>query len=727
VFSAGQVGELAARLLPDLARRMPLAIHSRRIPPIDRSLAPRIVLELNQLDGGLSVLPSLVYGAPPSVRIDGGRMVYLRGAVPIRDEAAEQRLFHGLRDDLGLVPGRRMTVTGPDLLAFAAKLKRFRGGMTGDGARLLNPSLRLRPALKIEAESKSGRPEVRLDFTFEVQGSSGEGPATVDAGAVLDAFRAGLDLVPLEGGGWAPLPSEFLSMQGHLISDLLAARAADGRLAPHALPQLSALCEALEQPPPPGLDRLRPLVEGFSMLPPARLPADLCAALRPYQLEGVRWLQFLKDAGLGGILADDMGLGKTLETLCVLGRRSLVVCPTSVLPNWRAEIARFRPALRVAVYHGPCRALDESADVTLTTYALLRLDAGPLSEPTWDAVVLDEAQTIKNPESQVARAAFALRGDFRLALSGTPVENRLEDLWSAMHFANPGLLGGRREFSERFGQAVAEARPDAAQRLRRKIRPFVLRRLKSEVAADLPPRSESVVRVALDDRERAIYDAVFAASRAEVLSLLGEGGSVLRALEALLRLRQAACHPGLVPGQVAKSSSKIERLVEALVTAVEDGHKALVFSQWTSLLDLLEPSLRNAGIAFERLDGSTADRGAVTARFQSEGGAPVMILSLKAGGVGLNLTAADHVFLVDPWWNPAVEAQAADRAHRLGQQRPVFVYRMIAEGTVEERILELQESKRALFEAAFGEGSGAAGLTREDLLALFISPPSRTG
>jgi SNF2 family DNA or RNA helicase len=246
----------------------------------------------------------------------------------------------------------------------------------------------------------------------------------------------------------------------------------------------------------------------------------------------------------------------------------------------------------------------------------------------------------------------------------------------------------------------------------------VLRRLKKEVAPELPPRTDSVLHVSLDDRERSIYDAVFAATRAEVVTLLNEGGSVLKALEALLRLRQAACHPALVPGQQASTSTKLEALVDALNNAVAEGHKALVFSQWTSLLDLIEPHLVTSGIAFERLDGSTPDRGAVTQRFQSAEGAPVMLISLKAGGTGLNLTAADHVFLLDPWWNPAVEAQAADRAHRIGQERPVFVYRLVSQGTVEEKILVLQDKKRALYDAALGEAGAASSITRDDLMEL---------
>jgi len=718
-YGPEQLGEVASRVLPEMARRLPVEVRSKRLPPIDRELKPRVQLELQQLEAGLSVLPTLVYGAPPSVRIDNGRMVYLRGSVPLRDEAAEQRLVHQLRDELNLVPGRRLTVQGQEMVRWADKLRRWRGDLTGDAAGLVSPDVRLRPLLRVEGSATgAGVPDVRFTLEFQVEGGKGE-PRTVDAAAVIRAWSEGLGLVPLEGGGWAPLPRDWLDKNGQRVADLLSARQADGKVSNHALPELSALCETLEQPPPPGLDRLAPMIEGFEKLPPPVLPGDLTATLRPYQQQGVSWLSFLRSAGLGGILADDMGLGKTLQTLCVLGSRSLVVCPTSVLPNWASELQRFRPSLKVCTYHGPGRTLDESADVTLTTYSILRLDAAVLSGRTWDAVVLDEAQAIKNPESQVARAAFGLKANFRLALSGTPLENRLEELWSLMHYANPGLLGGRRQFDDRVARPIADGQTAVAEQLRRRLRPFILRRLKRDVAPELPPRTESVMHVSLDERERSVYDAVMAATRKEVVALLNEGGSVIKALEALLRLRQAACHPALVPGQQANTSSKVQTLVEALSTAVSEGHKALVFSQWTSLLDLIETPLKGAGITFERLDGSTPNRGEVTARFQGSDGAPVMLMSLKAGGTGLNLTAADHVFLMDPWWNPQVEAQAADRAHRIGQERPVMVYRLVAQGTVEERILGLQEKKRALFEAALSEAAAATAITREDLLELF--------
>ncbi len=442
--------------------------------------------------------------------------------------------------------------------------------------------------------------------------------------------------------------------------------------------------------------------------------------LRSYQRRGVDWLVFLRRAGLGALLADDMGLGKTLQALCAIDGRTLVVAPTSVLHGWMREIERFRPELRHALYHGPGRTLDPDADVTITSYALLRQDVDTLAKEHWAGVILDEAQAIKNPDSQIAQAAFRLEADARLALTGTPVENRLEELWSQLHFLNPGLLGGRSDFRERYARPIAEGDAERAERLRQRIRPFVLRRLKSEVAPELPPLAEIVLDCELSPEERAVYDSVRAATVREVVERLRAGGSVMAALEALLRLRQAACHPSLVPGQSDRtgSSSKLETLFARLEQAVADGHRALVFSQWTSLLDRVEPGLREREIDWLRLDGSVGDRGSLVERFQSEEGPPVMLLSLRAGGTGLNLTAADHVFLLDPWWNPAVEAQAADRAHRIGQQRPVVLHRLIARGTVEEGILALHERKRALANAALEDAEGRSTLTREDLLDL---------
>jgi superfamily II DNA or RNA helicase len=712
-FSPGQLGELVSEVLPGIEKRVPVEIKTRRLPRAGGAGKPRIQIELTQKDHTLSVVARLVYGDPPEARIDDGKLVMLGARVPDRDEPAERELVTKLRTELHLVPGRTVGFDGPDAVRFAQKLQAWRGGgAEGAAPRDLFRKGALVPRVHVDDD------RFDVDFALDGEGDGPEATHGASAEAVLRAWRDGLGLVPLDDGGWAPIPTAFLDRHGARIVDLLAARREDGRVAKAALPALVELCDDLDRPRPTSYAKLAPLLEGFERIPDAKLPADLTAELRHYQHAGVSWLAFLREAGMGAVLADDMGLGKTLQALCALRGRTLVVCPRSVVHNWAAEIRRFRPALRVSTYHGPQRSLDRAADVTLTTYAILRLDADALAKEQWDTVILDEAQAIKNPDSQVARAAYELQAAFRMALSGTPVENRLDELWSQLHFTNRGLLAGRSAFDDRFARPIAAGDPGAAERLRRKIRPFVLRRLKKEVAPELPPRVEAVLYCELDEQERAVYDVVRAAAQKEVVARLAEGASVLAALEALLRLRQAACHPSLVPGQSASTSSKVERLVEALVDAVADGHKALVFSQWTSLLDLVEPHLEREGIGFLRLDGSTRDREGVVAGFQDERGPKVMLLSLKAGGTGLNLTAADHVFLMDPWWNPAVEDQAADRAHRIGQDKPVMVYRLVAKDTVEEGIVALQERKRALAETALGEAGQAAAITRDDLIAL---------
>jgi superfamily II DNA or RNA helicase len=711
-FGHAQETELVTNVLPELEKKLFVTIATRRLPRKALGARARIAMDLSHRGHTLSVLPTLVYGNPPMARVDGAEMVLIGNEVPVRRVEVERELLRRLRDELNLVPGRRVDLDGADAIRFASKLRAWQQG-TGDET---YSAVFEERALKARLEFEDGV----FDVVFECESEADVGTPTrrAEAAAVIRAWQDGLDLVPLEGGGWAPLPVDWLAKHGHRVADLLVARNKDGRLQRAALPELGALCEALDVPKPLGLEKLTPLVQGFEKIPRAELPAGVTATLRHYQEHGYDWLAFLRDAELGAVLADDMGLGKTLQTICALRGRCLVICPKSVVYNWIDEIARFRPTMRATIYHGAKRELDPQADITLTTYAVLRLDAERLAAETWDAVVLDEAQAIKNETSQTAQAAFDLRGAFRVALSGTPIENRLEELWSVMHFANPGLLGGRADFQLRYAGPIASGDASAAERLRAKIRPFVLRRMKREVLPELPLRTDAVLHVELDEVERGVYEAIRVATKKDLVAKLSQGGGVLAALEALLRLRQAACHAALVPGQRAETSSKVERLIEALEEATADGHKALVFSQWTGLLDLVEPHLHGANVHFTRLDGSTRDRAGVVAQFQDEAGPPVMLVSLKAGGTGLNLTAADHVFLMDPWWNPAVEDQAADRAHRIGQDRPVMVYRMVARDTVEERILSLQGRKRALAEVALGAGDHAGGITRDDLLAL---------
>jgi superfamily II DNA or RNA helicase len=701
-FAPEEVSRLVSEVLPSLSQRLHVEVRTKRLPDTQVG-PPRLRIEVERRGDGLRVLPSLVYGAGPNSRVDGEKLVHLSGAVPLRDEAAERRLIVQLRRDLELAPGWPATLSPTEAIELNERLKGFDGEVVGRDHEQFFDAGALEPRLDLDPD--------HFDLAFEASHKGARRRA--DPAAVLRAWQAGQPLVPLLDGGFATPPDAWLKQHASRVADLVAARGEGGALPTCALPDLAKLCADLGEPPPAGLDRLRALLEGFDGLPEAELPGDLSAELRPYQRRGVSWLAFLRDAGLGALLADDMGLGKTIQALCALRGRSLVVCPTSVLYVWADEIRRFRPGLRCAVYHGSKRELDPQADVTLTTYALLRLDAERLLRETWDTAILDEAQAIKNPASQSARAAYALRADFRLT-----IENRLEELWSQLHFSNPALLGRQDDFRSRYVRPILEGETGAAARLRDRIRPFVLRRLKQEVAPELPPRTEGVLHCELAPSERAVYDAVRAASREDVVARLRAGGSVLEALEVLLRLRQAACHPSLVPGQNAEISSKVEVLLEVLDEVVAERHKALVFSQWTSLLDLLEPHLRAAELPFLRLDGSTRDRGRVVEGFQDADGPPLLLISLRAGGTGLNLTAADHVFLLDPWWNPAVEDQAADRTHRIGQDRPVSVYRLVARDTVEERILLLQARKRELADAALGEADRATSITRDELLAL---------
>ena len=420
--------------------------------------------------------------------------------------------------------------------------------------------------------------ESGFDLDFRAESGSGQVLA-LPADRVVRAWQSGTYALEGLDGGLAWLPQDWLARHGPILEQFVAARAAGGKLPQWARPAAAALCQALDAPPPPELAGLAALAYGSAEVPAAALPAGLRAELRDYQKQGVDWLCLLRDAGIGALLADDMGLGKTLQTLCAVAGRTLVIAPTSTLHNWAAEAARFRPDLRVGLYHGPKRGLDPGVDVTLTSYAVLRLDRELLAQESWDTLVLDEAQAIKEPTTATAAAAFSLHARWRVALSGTPVENRLTELWSLCHFLNPGLLGGRKDFIARHARRIEAGNERAARELQAKIRPFVLRRRKSEVARELPPRTDLVLRCTLDPQERAVYDSLRLATQTELALRLAAGLDTIEALELLLRLRQAACHVALVPGQQAARSSKLDLLLEQLTEIIGAGHRALVFSQ----------------------------------------------------------------------------------------------------------------------------------------------------
>lgn len=551
---------------------------------------------------------------------------------------------------------------------------------------------------------------------LEMRGGIDFGDGLVPLPRLLAAAKRGASAVRLDDGTYGLLPREWLERYtvltelGEVEGDAIRFRLAQAALVEALLRERGEEAEA-------ALAEVRSAWSSFSGAGPADPPEGFVGTLRDYQRIGLGWLRGLRELGLGGCLADDMGLGKTVQVLALLAERagadsapSLVVAPRSLLFNWEAESARFAPDLRVRSHHGTGRARATGdftgADVFLTTYGTLRQDVELLAQVPFDLVVLDESQAIKNADTSTAKCARALRARQRLVMTGTPVENRIEDLFSQFSFLNPGLFGS--------GSLASRLEAGDARAIGKALRPLILRRTKSQVAKELPPKTEQTLYCELGEEQRRDYDHLRDFYRQE---LGKEGKGRFDVLSALLRLRQTACHAGLVsPAGDQIPSAKLDLLFAELATLREEGRKALVFSQFTSLLRRVERELVAQGMGYCYLDGGTKDRGEVVRRFQEEADLGVFLISLKAGGVGLNLTAADTVFLLDPWWNPAAESQAIDRTYRIGQDQPVFAYRLIARDTVEEKVLALQERKRALAAAVVGSEEGfAAALTLDDL------------
>src|SRR5690606_153616 len=462
------------------------------------------------------------------------------------------------------------------------------------------------------------------------------------------------------------------------------------------------------------------------------VPDEMTHVLRSYQAEGYRWLACLSELGLGACLADDMGLGKTVQLLALLLNRAaagpaLVVAPTSVCSCWVAEARRFAPSLRPIEYMGSDRAGVLSAvgpgSIIVCSYGLLQQDTDALSDIEWGTVVLDEAQFIKNPESLRAKAAYRLPAGFRVVSTGTPVENHLGDLWSIFHFLNPELLGTWKTFQQRYGRPI-EREGDEATRtaLRELVRPYVLRRTKAQVLRDLPPITTVRHEVRLSEAETQQYTLLRKQIWNKLHSTSTKRHTKIEILAEITRLRRFCCHPRLVFPDAELDSSKIETFLELVEELRENDHRALVFSQFVDFLGIVRGQLDDRNIPYLYLDGSTprAARKQRVDEFQ-EGNSPLFLISLKAGGFGLNLTAADYVIHLDPWWNPAVEAQATDRAHRIGQDRPVTVYRLVTKDTIEERIVGLHEEKRALAEAVLDGDKAATALPTDELLELIAA------
>ena len=674
--------------------------------------------------------PSPLAFLPPAR--SGGRPRVVRRDIGL-EMAAVQRVL-----DLGF----EVDESGEELVAHGADAIAFWTGGLGELPEewdryvpddLVSVTIR-ETRVSAHARVSSGVDWLSLQMSFDAEG------VVVAEDELRACLERGRHIVKLEDGSYAPVDPDEV---GGVLERMAEIYATSGRQKKLPLSQAGRVQDLMEMVGQAKVStsarQLFDQLGDLEAVPAIPKPRTVKATLRPYQKEGFSWLVFLHQLGSGGILADDMGLGKTLEAIALLAwaknkekqKLNLVVAPTSVVPNWEREIAKFAPGLKAVIWQGQHRhkRKDElqDADVMITSYALLRRDEDLLAELDFRYVILDEAQHIKNPMSQTARAAKKLPSDRRLALTGTPIENRLSEIWSIMDFVSPGLLGKLKEFEERVARPIDRGDEETARKLRSTIQPFVLRRTKAEVAKDLPEKIEQEIVVPLAESQSTLYKQIVTEVRKSVLSEVQAKGiakSQIQILAALTRLRQVACDPRLMKLEGKEfenaDSGKLAALREIVAEAIEGGHRVLVFSQFVSMLTLIRRALEEDGVAYEYLDGSTKDRLDKVDHFNDDESVPVFLISLKAGGTGLNLTGADTVIHFDPWWNPAVEDQATDRAHRIGQTKVVTVYRLIAEGTVEEKILQLSAKKRALVSNVLSsEGSPLKGLTRADVDDLF--------
>lgn len=680
-------------------------------------------------------------GMTPPVIVKSPEPGHKRAKCIRTDIAAQQIAASSLRA-LGLLPddeGRGFSVRGEGAIKFWTEGI----GQLPEDWDLFVPDdlvdIQMRnESLSASARVGSGVDWLSLRLSFESEG------VAVTQEELATCLSEGRKYVRLSDGSYATIDVEKVRQVLLRQAEILATSGGIGGKLP--LSQAGRIQELLEQvgrtAVSDGAKDVFKKLRDIDEIKLVKKPRNLKAQLRPYQEQGFQWLSFLHEIGSGGILADDMGLGKTLQTLALLlsvkaadekagnDFQALIVAPTSVVTNWLREMDKFAPSLKYALWHGGDRKERESelddADVIVTSYALLRRDEELLSQRKLRYAILDEAQNIKNPLSATARAAKRLKSERRLALSGTPIENRLSEIWSIFDFVSPGLLGPLDKFEERYARPIDNGDEKAAKRLRATIHPFILRRTKSEVAKDLPEKIEMDQICELMGEQGNLYSAVLKEVRQQVLGEVEKQGlakAQIQILAGLTRLRQAACDPRLLglPREFGDDDSgKLVALREIVQTSIAGGHRVLVFSQFVSMLKLIRQALDQDKVSYEYLDGSTKDRQACVENFQAENGPSVFLISLKAGGSGLNLTAADTVIHFDPWWNPAVEDQATDRAHRIGQTRVVTMYRLIAKGTIEEKILELGGKKRELVGAVLSEDAGGAKrLTKADVEQLF--------
>jgi superfamily II DNA or RNA helicase len=683
--------------------------------------------------GRLCCALSFDYGYTPVPHEQPGPAVFdsPRRKIVHRDKHFEAQALAHLRE-LGFRPNKDDHSPPHELRLLPRRLPAAVAALTAHGWQVEVSGKAYRQPGKIHMRVSSG-----IDW-FELHGEAEFDGITLPLPRLLRAIRAGQTTIVLDDGSLGILPEQWLKRCGLLAAVAETPDKPDEPIQ-FTRKQVGLLDALLAGMPAVSIDeafaQARDELRRFEGIQPLDPPASFDGSLRPYQRDGLGWLNFLRSFGFSGCLADDMGLGKTVQVLALLEQRrllrqseslapSLVVAPRSLIFNWRQEAARFTPQLRVLDHASANRAKGadhfRDFDLILTTYGTLRNDAAQWKDFRFDYVVLDEAQAIKNAASESARAARLLRADHRLALSGTPVQNHLGDLWSLLEFLNPGMLGASRAFASLTASADRAVSAETRQLLSQALRPFILRRTKEQVARDLPEKFEQTIFCELDGPQRSLYDELKEHYRQALLGRIEREGlakSKLQVLEALLRLRQAACHPGLLnKSRLDDASAKLETLMPRIAEVIDEGHKVIVFSQFTSFLAIVRKKLDEQGTIYEYLDGKTRDRQQRVERFQTDPDCRLFLISLKAGGLGLNLTAAQYVFLLDPWWNPAIEAQAIDRAHRIGQTRQVFAYRLIARDTVEEKVLALQKSKRDLADAIINaDNSVIASLGRDDL------------
>ncbi len=592
------------------------------------------------------------------------------------------------------------------------------------------------PNVVANVEADESKKWFNLDISVEYE------DIRVPIEKIWKAWTQGKRYVQLKDGSYTSLPESWIKKLGHKLQ----AMGYDPEKPPkkkflnHEVPVLDNILDDIEQVQSDTFwTELREKIHSFSEIRQVELPGGLEAKLRPYQHQGLNYLNFLREYRFGGILADEMGLGKTVQTLAYIqlmkerGMKgpTLIIVPTSVLPNWERETQKFVPTMSKLVIYGSRRSgmfnRIKDSDLVLTTYALLRRDLDELLAHEYSGIILDEAQNIKNPNTITARSVRRLKSDFRLCLSGTPIENNLLELWSLFEFLMPGFLGSQHAFQKGFVKPIKDGDEESLGYLRSRVKPFILRRTKTEVARDLPPKVESVYYSTLMDDQMDLYTALAKKLKDQVMERVEEKGiaaSQMSILDALLKLRQICCHPRLLkldmPGfNNNLPSGKFEAFKDLVNTIVEDGHKVLVFSQFVQMLHIIRSWLTLNRTPFAYLDGSSKNRLDEVDRFNNNPDIPIFLISLKAGGTGLNLTSADYVIHYDPWWNPAVENQATDRTHRIGQTRQVFAYKMICENTVEEKILKLQDMKRGVADAVIPGQNAWKGLTRDDLEMLF--------